>query len=256
MRVIRNAKRVSVLGGGVVVVAAGIGLWRAAVLLNGNSHSRAAGLTFVFASAAFIQGCVILLWDRRSTPSALMRPQAADALMAIFPLTVAGAFFLPLPEVRDPASPPFWLLLLALCSMTLSVKPADSAPLSEIPPLHSMNFVDWIRIQNFGARTLVITIWLTVLYLSSSLRVDTWTPLVIAVAIVHAAVSIWRLVEQHQMSKTGLQLSGMQIIWLRAVHVSQGQAAAIKEFRVMYPKIGITQAERVIENLYRTQEVH
>jgi hypothetical protein len=46
----------------------------------------------------------------------------------------------------------------------------------------------------------------------------------------------------------------MQIVWLRAIHVNQGQEAAVKELRAMYPKIGTTHAERVIENLYQTEE--
>lgn len=40
MRVVRNAKRVSVIGGGVVVVAAGFGLWRAAMLLSEHESGR------------------------------------------------------------------------------------------------------------------------------------------------------------------------------------------------------------------------
>lgn len=256
MRVVRNAKRVSVLGGGVLVVASGVGLWRTAVLLNQQQIGRVTALTGMFAVWLFIQGCIILLWDRRSTPTVLMRPQPADALWAILPVVAFGSLLVPLPEVRDPANLPFWLLILVLGSLTLSVKPAESAPLSEIPPLHSMSFLDWVRIQNFGTGSLFIAAWFTVMYFTSPLRTDTWTPLVVTIALAQRAVSVWRIVEQHQVSKAGLRLSGMQITWLRAMHVNQGEGAAVKELRLMYPKIGTTYAERVIENLYRTQEEH
>jgi hypothetical protein len=92
------------------------------------------------------------------------------------------------------------------------------------------------------------------MYLITSLRVDAWTPVVVTLALAQGAVSIWRTVEQHQVSRRGLRLSGMQIIWLRAIHVNQGHEAAVKELRAMYPKIGTTHAERVIENLYQTEE--
>ncbi|HKU31258.1 MAG TPA: hypothetical protein VJQ60_12280 [Arthrobacter sp.] len=256
MKVIRNAKRVSVVGGGVAVVASGLGLWRSAVLLNEQEIGRATALTAMLAAWAFIQGWVILLWDRRSTPTVLMRLQAADILGVILPVAVLGSSFVALPEVRDLASPLFWLLILAFGSTSLSVKPAASAPLSEIPPLHSMGFLDWVRIQNFGTGSLFIAVLFTLMYLTSPLKVDAWTPFVIAIALAQAYVSIWRIVEQHQMSKAGLRLSGMQITWLRAMHVNQGENAAVKELRLMYPKIGTSHAVRVIENLYRTQEEH
>lgn len=107
MRVIRSAKRVSVLGGGVVVIAAGFCLWRAAALLNENENVRVAAFTAGFAATAFIQGCVILFWDRRSSPTVLMRPQPADALLALFPAAVVGSVFMAVPELRDPGSPLF-----------------------------------------------------------------------------------------------------------------------------------------------------
>lgn len=254
MRVIRNAKRVSILGGGVVVVAAGFALWRAAVLLNENENGRVAAFTAGFAAMALIQGCIILFWDRGSTPTVLMRPQAADALLAILPAAVIGSFFIALPELRDPASPPFWSLVLFLGSMAISVKPAETALLSEVQPLASTSFVDWIRSQNFGVGTLLIAIWFTVMYLITPLRADAWTPVVVTLALAQGAVSIWRIVEQHHMSRRGLRLSGMQIIWLRAIHVNQGHEAAVRELRAMYPKIGTTHAGRVIENLYQTEE--
>ena len=256
MRVVRNAKRVSVIGGGVVVVAAGFGLWRAAMLLNEHESARVAAFTAGFAAMAFIQGCVILFWDRRSTPTALMRPQAADAVLAILPAAVIGSLVVSLPEVRDFARPPFWLLLLFLGSMVLSVRPAENALLSEVPRMGSVGFPDWMRSQNFGVGSLLVAMLFTGMYFTSPMRVDAFTPLIIMLALAQGAVSIWRMVEQHRISKAGPLLSGMQIIWLRANHVNQGHAAAVKELRAMYPKISTTHAERLIENLYRTEEEH
>lgn len=254
MRVIRNAKRVSVLAGGFVVIAAGFALWRAAVILDENENARVAASTAGFAGMAFIQGCVILFWNRRSTPTVLMRPQPADLLLALLPAAITASIFGALPELRDLASPPFWTLALFLCSLAISVRPAESALLSEVPPLGSMSFSDWLRFQNFGTGTLVIAFWVTAIYLITPLNVDAWTPVVITLALAQGSVSIWRIVEQHQMSKRGLRLSGMQIIWLRATHVNQGHEAAVRELRVMYPKISSTHAERVIENLHQAKE--
>ncbi|WP_146617491.1 hypothetical protein [Arthrobacter globiformis] len=211
-------------------------------------------MTGMLAAVAFIRGFVILFWDRRSTPSALMRPQAADTLLAILPVVVVVPFVVALPEIRDPASPAPWLFILVVASATISVKPAKTASLLKIPPLRSMNSLDWVRIQSFGTGTLLIAVWFSVLYLTSPLSVGTWTPWVITTALAQAGVSIWRVLEQHQVGKTGPRLTGMQIIWLRAIHVNQGHAAAVKELRMMHPKIGTTHAERVIENLYRTEE--
>jgi nitrate reductase gamma subunit len=236
------------------VVAAGFGLWQAATLLNEQESGRVAAFTAGFAAMAFIQGCVILFSDRRSTPTVLMRPQAADAILAILPASVIGSLFVAVPEIRDPARPPFWLLVLFLGSMAISVRPAETALLAEVPPLGSVGFLDWVRSLNFGVGSLLVAILFTGMYFSSPLRVDALTPLIIMLALAQGAVCIWRLVEQHQMTKTGLHLSGMQIIWLRAIHVNQGHEAAVKELRAMYPKIGTTHAERVIENLYRTEE--
>ncbi|WP_144673670.1 hypothetical protein [Arthrobacter sp. U41] len=254
VRVIRNAKRVSVVGGGVLVIAGGLGLWRTAVLLNEPEPGRVAALTGMLAVVAFIRGFVILFWDRRSTPSALMRPQAADALVAILPVIVVVSFVVALREIGDPASPALWLFILVLASATISVRPAKTASLLEIPPLRSMKLLDWVRIQSFGTGTLFIAVWFSVLYLTSPLSVDTWTPRVITTALVQAGVSIWRMLEQHHVGKTGPRLTGMQIIWLRAIHVNQGHAAAVRELRMMQPRIGTAHAERVIENLYRSEE--
>lgn len=254
MRVIRNAKRVSVIGGGLLVIAGGLGLWRTAALLNEPEPGRVAAVTGMLAVVAFIRGFVILFWDRRSSPSALMRAQAADALGAIFPVVVVVSLVVALPEIRDPTGPAPWLFILVLASATIVVKPAKTASLLEIPPLRSMNFLDWVRIQNFGTGTFFVAVWFSVLYLISPLSVDTWTPLVIMTALAQAGISIWRMLEQHHVGKTGPRLTGMQIIWLRAIHVNQGHAPAVRELRMMQPKIGTAHAERVIENLYRTEE--
>ncbi|GAA1792322.1 hypothetical protein GCM10009712_44140 [Pseudarthrobacter sulfonivorans] len=254
MRVVRNAKRVSVMVGGVVVVAASLGLWRAAMLLDEQESVRAAAFTAGFAAMAFIQGGIILFWDRRSTPSVLMRPQAADAILAILPAAVIGSLFLAVPEIRDPARPPFWSLVLFLGSMAITVRPAGTALLSEVPPLGSVGFLDWVRSQDFGVGTLLVSFLFTGMYFTSPLRVDALTPLIIMLALAQGAVSIWRIVEQHQISKAGPRLSGVQIIWLRAMHVNQGHEAAVKELRTMYPKVGTTHAERIIENLYQAEE--
>ena len=234
MRVVRNPKRVSVLVGGVVVVAASFGLWRAAMLLAAEESARVAAFTAGFAAMAFIQGCIILFWDRRSTPTVLMRPQAADAILAILPAAVIGSFFIAVPEIRDPARPPFWSLILFLGSIAITLKPAETALLSEVPPLGSLSFLDWVRAQNFGAGSLFAAILFTGMYFTFPLRVDALTPLIIMLALAQGAVSIWRIVEQHQLSKTGPRLSGMQIIWLRAMHVNQGHEAAVKELRTMW----------------------
>jgi hypothetical protein len=157
-------------------------------------------------------------------------------------------------QLPYPVSPSFWTLALFVGSLAISVKPAEIAMLSEVPPLGSMSFLDWVRSQNFGVGTLLIAIWFTVIYISTPLEVDAWTPLIFGIALAQGAVSVWRIVEQHHMSRSGLRLSGMQIIWLRAIHVNQGHEAAVKQLRAMYPKIGSTHAERVIENLYHAAE--
>jgi hypothetical protein len=138
--------------------------------------------------------------------------------------------------------------------MAISVRPAETALLAEVPPLGSVSFLNWMRSQNFGVGTLLVAILYSGMYITSPLRVDALTLLIIMLAVAQGAVSIWRILEQHQMSKAGPRLAGTQIVWLRAIHVNQGHEAAVKELRAMYPKIGTTQAERVIENLYRTEE--
>jgi hypothetical protein len=183
-----------------------------------------------------------------------MRPQAADAILGILPAAVFGSIFVARPEILDPARPPFWLLGLFLGSIAIAVVPAEKVLLSEVPPLRSVGFLDWLRSQNFGVGTLLFSILLTALYFTSPLRLDALTPLVVVLAFAQAMVSIWRIVEQRHFSKAGPRLSGTQIVWLRAIHVNQGHEAAVKELRAIYPKISTTHAETVIENLYRTEE--
>jgi hypothetical protein len=231
-----------------------LGLWQAALLSSEHETVRVAGFTAMFAVMVLIRGGIILFWDRRSIPTALMRPQAADAILGILPAAVFGSIFLARPEILDPARPPFWLLGLFLGSIAIAVVPAEKVLLSEVPPLRSVGFLDWLRSQNFGVGTLLFSILLTAMYFTSPLRLDALTPLVVVLAFAQAMVSIWRIVEQRHFSKAGPRLSGTQIIWLRAIHVNQGHEAAVKELRAIYPKISTTHAETVIENLYRTEE--
>ena len=51
-----------------------------------------------------------------------------------------------------------------------------------------------------------------------------------------------------------MRLSGLQISWLRVIHIRRGHEAAVRELRTMYPRIGPWYADAVIENLYRTEE--
>jgi hypothetical protein len=111
MRVVRNAKTVSVVAGGVLVVAGCLGVWLAAKLQAGQEGARVIVFTVLFAAAAVIQGVVILSWDRRSKPMALMRAQAADTLPVILPLIMSPDWahqFLPArcvaPTRRDAAT--------------------------------------------------------------------------------------------------------------------------------------------------------
>jgi uncharacterized membrane protein YiaA len=60
MRVVGNAKRVSVIAGGVLVVAAGLGLWQAALLLSEHETVRVAAFTAMFAVMVLIRGGIIL----------------------------------------------------------------------------------------------------------------------------------------------------------------------------------------------------
>ena len=119
-----------------------------------------------------------------------MRPQAADAILAILPAAVIGSLFVSLPEIRDPARPPFWSLLLFLGSMALSVRPAENALLSEDPRMGSVGFPDWVRSQNFEVGSLLVAMLFTGMYVTSPLRVDALTPLIIVLALAQGAVSI------------------------------------------------------------------
>ncbi|CAM3229367.1 hypothetical protein PSET11_00902 [Arthrobacter ulcerisalmonis] len=146
------------------------------------------------------------------------------------------------------------MLALVLGSTVLSVQPADRARLLEIPRLGSVSFPDWVRSMEFGLSTLVLAILFMTTYFISPFRNDVLTPVIAVLALVYVSLSIWRIVEKYQVSKAGPSLSQMQIIWLRAIHVNQGHEAAIKELRSINPKMGTTQAERVVENLYRAED--
>jgi hypothetical protein len=254
MRVVRNAKPVSVAAGAAVVVFGCLGMWHAAILSTGQESDRVVLSTAILSAMLLIQGGIILTSDRRSEPTVLMRAQAADAVLAILPLAVFGSAIISMPEIADPSNPSLWLFGLLLVSASLSVVPTEKAELSEIPPLRSVGFVDWIRWQNFGVVTLIFSVLLTAMYFTYPLPHHAFTPLVVLLALAQAAVSIWRIVEQHQVSKAGVRLSGMQITWLRAIHVNQGHEAAVKELRTFYPKIGTAYADQLIENLYHAQE--
>lgn len=254
MRVVRNAKPVSVAVGGSLVVVGCLGVWLGAMLQAEQDRPRSAVFTVLFAAGAVIQGVVILSWDHRSKPMALMRAQAADALPGILPVAMFGSAILAVPEFSDPANPSLWLVGLFLASVAISVVPAEKAALSEIPSLRSVGFLDWLRWQDFGAVTLLLSISFTAMYFSSPLQFDPFTPLIVVLAIAQATVSVWRIVEHRQVSKAGVRLSGMQISWLRAIHISRGHEAAAREVRAIYPKISAMQADTIIENLYRAEE--
>lgn len=251
MRVVRNAKPVSVAAGGAVVVFGCLGMWQAAILSTGQESDREVLFTAILSAMLLIQGGIILTWDRRSEPTVLMRPQAADAVLVILPLAVFGSAIISMPEIGAPS---LWFLGLFLASTSLSVVPTEKAELSEIPPLRSVGFLDWVRWQSFGVVTLIFSVLLTAMYFTYPLPHHTFTPLVVLLALAQAVVSIWRIVEQHRASKAGVRLSGMQITWLRAIHVNQGHEAAVKELRTLYPKIGTGYADAVIENLYHAEE--
>jgi hypothetical protein len=253
MRVVRNPKPVSVVVGGALVLAGCLGVWLAAMLQAGQEDARQIVFTVLFAAAAVIQGVVILSWDRRSKPTALMRAQAADTLPGILPLTVVGSAIIAMPEVADPANPALWFAGLVLASGSISVVPAEKAALSEVPPLRSVGVLNWLRWQDFGAGTLLLSIFLTATYYSDPRRFDAFTPLIVVLALAQALVSVWRILEHRQFSKVGVRLSGLQISWLRVIHVSRGHEAAAKELRAMYPKISSMQADTTVENLYRAE---
>jgi hypothetical protein len=257
MRVVRHAKPVSVVAGGVLVIAGCLGAWLAARVQAGQEDVRLVAFTVLFAAAAVIQGVVILSWDRRSKPMALMRAQAADTLPVLLPVAVSVPVIISVPDVADPGNPALWLAGLFLVSVAISVVPAEKAALSEVPPLRSVGFLNWLRWQDFGAGTLLLSIFLTVThFLSYPPPPGAFTPLIVVLALVQATVSVWRIMEHHQFSRAGVRLSGLQISWLRVIHVSRGHEAAAKELRAMYPKTSAMQADTIIENLYQAKEEH
>ena len=254
MRVVRNAKRVSLVVGGSLVVAGCLCMWLAGATLAGPEDARPAAFAFFIAVAALIQGIILLSWDRRSEPMALMRMQASDVLLALLPVAVLLPVILWVPGVADPARPYLWMTALLLGSAAFSVVPADEAAHSEIPPLRPGGFLDWLRWQNFGAGTLLLSLFHR-----------------------HArdcSIAVGRLHSAHRhagpraggrerlahhgtppvFAKAGLHLSGLQISWLRVIHIRRGHEAAVRELRTMYPKISSMHADTVIENLYRTEE--
>lgn len=237
MRVVRNVKPVSVAAGGAVVFCGCLGMWHAAILSTGQESDRVVLSTALLSAMLLIQGGVMLTWDRRSESTVLMRAQAADAVFVILPLAVFGSAIISMPEIADPSNPSLWLTGLLLVSLSLSVVPAEKAELSEIPPLRSVGFLDWVRWQNFGFVTLLLSVLLTTMYFTYPLRLHAFTPLVVLLALAQVGVSIWRVVEHHQVSKAGVRLSGMQITWLRAIHVNQGHEAAVKELRRFIPRL-------------------
>jgi hypothetical protein len=254
MRVVSKPKRVSVMVGGALVVVGCLGVWHAAILSVGPGEGRRIGLSFFFAIFALVRGVVILSWNHRSEPMVLMRVQAADALLGILPMAFFASSLPSVPELADPAQPYLWMAGLLLASATISVAPAEQAALLEIPPLRPGRYLDWLRWQNFGAGTLLLSILVTVMFFSYPLQSYAFAPLIVGLALAQATVSVWRIIEHRQLSKAGLRLSGLQISWLRVIHIKRGHEAAVKELRTMYPKISPLHAETIIENLYRTEE--
>ncbi|WP_144406280.1 hypothetical protein [Arthrobacter sp. SPG23] len=246
----------AVIVGGALVVAGCLGIWHAAIISNGLESGRRIGLSFFLAIFALVRGVVILSWNRRTEPMVLMRVQAADALLGILPLAFFASSLLsmPVPELADPAQPYLWMAGLVLASAAFSVVPAEEAALLEIPPLRPGRYLDWLRWQNFGAGTLLFSVLVPVMYFSYPLQSYAFAPLIVVLALAQATVSVWRIIEHRQLSKAGVHLSGLQISWLRVIHIKRGHEAAVKELRTMYPKISPLQAGTIIENLYRTEE--
>ena len=254
MRVVRKAEQVSVVAGGAAVFGGSLGVWLAATVQAGHGDVRLIVFTVLFSAAAVIQGFLILSWNRRSKPMVLMRAQPSDALPGILPLAVAWPAVMSLPNAADPANPALWMAGLFLASAAVSVVPAEKAALSEVPPLRTVGFLNWLRWQDFGAGTLLLSIFLTAAYFSSyPPQFDGLTPLVVVLALAQATVSVWRIIEHDQFSKSGMRLSGLQISWLRVIHVNRGHEAAAKEVRAMYPRMSSMQADTIIENLYRAE---
>lgn len=254
MRVVTKPKPVSLMAGGALGIAGCLAMWHAATLSMGPEDGRSIVFSFFFAVFALVRAVVILSWDRRSQPTALLRMQAADTLPGILPLAVFASTLLSVPELADPARPYLWMAGLVLGSAAISAAPAEQAARSEIPPLRPGRYLDWLRWQNFGASTLLLSIFFTVMFFTYPRRSDAFTPLIIVLALAQASVSVWRIIEHRQLAKAGVHLSGLQISWLRVIHIKRGHEAAVRELRTMYPKIGTLDADIIIENLYRTDE--
>ncbi|WP_442544914.1 hypothetical protein ACSBOX_04005 [Arthrobacter sp. KN11-1C] len=256
MRVIRNPKLVSRVAGSALLLEGGAGMWLAATAPAGTQNGKFVFLAFYICVFGLIRGVVILSWDRRSKPMALMRAQAADAIPVILPATVMVSEFLSIPEITDPAGPYLWMGGLLLGSAVISVAPAEKTALLEIPPLRPGRFLDWLRWQKFGAGSLGLAFFFTAMFFTWPRQLPTFTPLIIVLALAQAAVSVWRIIEHRQFAKVGVHLSGLEINWLRVIHVSRGHEAAVKELRTMYPKMGPAQADTIIENLYRAEALN
>ncbi|MCZ9882369.1 hypothetical protein [Arthrobacter sp. B2a2-09] len=244
------------MAGSTLLLEGCAGMWLAATAPAGPENGRIVFLSFSIAVVALIWGVIVLSWRLWSKPMVLVRAQAADAFPVILPVAVLVSGFLSVPEIADPARPYLWLGGLLLGSPAISVVSAEKATLSEIPPLRPGGFLDWLRWQNFGAVTLWLSIYFTAMFFYEPRRLDAFTPLIIVLALAQAAVSVWRIIEHRQFSKVEVRLSGLQINWLRVIHVSRGHEAAVKELRTMYPKMGPTQADTIIENLYRAEALN
>jgi hypothetical protein len=88
MRIVQNAKPVSVAVGGTLVLVGCLGAWLAAILQAELDRPRSTVFSVLFAAVAVIQGVLILSWDRRSKPMVLVRAQASDALPGILPVVM------------------------------------------------------------------------------------------------------------------------------------------------------------------------
>ncbi|WP_284983079.1 hypothetical protein [Arthrobacter sp. efr-133-TYG-118] len=251
MRVVRNAKPVSIVAGSALLVEGCAGMWLAATAPAGPENGRIVLFSFFYAVVALIWGVVMLSWRLWSKPMVLVRAQVADAFPLVLPIAVFVSGFLSVPEIADPFRPYLWMGCLLLGSVAISVATPENATLSEVPPLRPGHFLDWLRWQNFGAGSLWVSIFFTASFFLDSRQSGVFTPLIIVLALAQATVSVWRIIEHRQFSKVGVRLSGLQINWLRVIHVSRGHEAAVKELRTMYPKIGPALADTTIENLYR-----
>ncbi|MDQ0031487.1 hypothetical protein [Arthrobacter bambusae] len=254
MRVIRHAKAVSTVAGATLVLEGCAWLWLATTAPPGPGNVRIVLLSFGAAVGAMIWGVVMLTWRLWPKPMVLVRAQAADVFPLILPIAVLVSGFLSVPEIADPARPYLWMGGLLLGSGAISVASPEKAALSEVPPLRPGRFLDWLRWQNFGAGTLWLSILFTATFFFDLRRSGAFAPLIIVLALAQATVSVWFIIEHRQFSKVGVRLSGLQINWLRVIHVSRGHEAAVKELRTMYPKMGPALADAIIENLYQTQE--